>query len=201
MRRRLLIGCCVLALGAATTVSVAWIGAATTDAARGAALELYAKIGAEHHWAVYRWNRAVSTRIISRSWQGFGGGPYREGRPEILLAGWGRIARPAPATTGTVTQVDEAWGFPLKALACGVRVIDEAGGGLSVSRDAMWRLGGRAGGGDRYLPLRPLGWGLAVNSALYAVLSLVVYAAAAIATSLSPLTRTPIALPVTSVNS
>jgi hypothetical protein len=187
VRRRILIGCCLLVLGAVTTVSIAWIGAATTDAARGAALELYAKIGAEHHWTVYRWNRAVSTRIISRSWRGFGGGPYREGRPEILLARWGRIEPPDPATTGTVMQVDEAWGIPLKAMACGVHVIDEAGGAVSVSADAMWRLGGRAGGGGndlRYLPLRPLWWGLAVNAVLYAVLSLVVYAAVRDATRL-----------------
>ncbi|MHC4429569.1 MAG: hypothetical protein ACYS0D_13340 [Planctomycetota bacterium] len=175
------------------TVAIAWIGAATTDAARGAVLELYAKIGAEHHWTVYRWNRAVSTRIISRSWSGFGGGPYREGRPEILLAGWGRIEPPDPATTETVTQVDEAWGFPLKAMACGVRVIDEAGGAVGVSTDAMWRLGGRAAGGgyDRYLPLRPLVWGLVVNSALYAVLSLVVYAAARDATRFVSRRRRP----------
>lgn len=178
MTRRLgLIGG-LLALGAFLNLAVAWTWGLATSFTRGPALECYAALGEDHHWTVHRWNRPAATRIISKSWHGFGGGPYPKGSPSFLLAAWGRIEPPDVTTPGTVTQIDEAWGFPLRTVACRVTVCEQQDRS-TLSYANLLALGAvnEDGQQEGYLPLRLIWWGFAVNSVLYGLLVLVVYAA------------------------
>ena len=180
VKRRLLTIAGLLAAGAALSVAVAWTSALTLDVSHGRLTELYTELGQEHHWEIYRWDNAPGTRVFSRTWYGFAPGPYNNGDPADLLASWGRTVPPDPDTPEVVSYIDEAWGFPFRSVACRTVSRPTPEGRHTTVSSHVLRLTKprRPGGSSLYLPLRPVWGGLAVNSLLYALLVLVIYAVA-----------------------
>ena len=111
-----------LIAGAVLNVLVAWTCAATLDFSGAASEDVYAPLDNAYNWWVIRWDTTAGTRIMSRCWQDVDPGQYTEGRPQELLASWGQIVPPDPQDPKTLSQIDEAWGFPFRALACRVEV-------------------------------------------------------------------------------
>ena len=163
--------CLFLLAGGVINVAVAWTCVWVGDFGGATALELYAPLGENHHWTVYRWDLPAGTRVMSTCWQGAAGGPYNRGRPETLLPAWARITPPDPVDPARHTTVCEAWGFPMRSLASRVGTQHTAAG-TSSSTPTILRLGGVS------LPGAPIFSGFAINSFLYALVVWVVGALA-----------------------
>jgi hypothetical protein len=161
------------------TLAVAWGGALTTDLARGRLLELYADLGNGWHWEVYRWDRVLGARVLSRSWEGLAPGPYNHGDPAALEPSWGGVPRPDPAAPQEQADVVEGWGFPFRAFGCGASM-RMAGEEMQTTTAGVLNLAEpRApGDGGLYLPLEPLWAGLALDTLLWGLLALVAHALA-----------------------
>lgn len=146
-----------LVLGAALNVAVAWTCAATMDIGRGTVLELYSPVNGTDHWEVFRWDRTAGTRVLSRCWAGTGPAEFNPGDPTLLLARWGTIEAPGAVAARDLSQIDEAWGYPMRSMA---RRFDSS----------------LAGGMPQRPPLEPLWTGFTVNTIVFALASMVVYA-------------------------
>ena len=171
MTRRILTILLFLVIGAILNVAVAWTFAATLDVGRGSVLELYKCVDDSHHWEVFRWDRGAGTRVMSRSWRGQGPAEYNEGNPELLLARWGSIESPDLNTTDEISRIDEAWGYPMRAIALRF-TSSRAPDGTTTTTENYLKLAATG----RSLPVEPLWAGFAVNSIIYALASLVIYA-------------------------
>ncbi len=180
MKRRLLAIAALVAAGTLLNLIVAWTGALTMDVSRGRLTELYTELGSDHHWEIYRWDNAPGTRVFSRTWSGLAPGPYNNGDPADLLAAWGRTAPPDHDAPEVVSCIDEAWGVPFRSMACRTVSRPTPEGRFTTVSSHVLRLTEprRPGGSGLYLPLRPAWGGFAVNSLLYALLALVIYALA-----------------------
>ncbi len=171
MRRRVVVVAVFLVLGAVLNLAVAWGGAAASDFGTGEVLELYAGLGDARHWEVYRWERFLGTRILSRTWRGPAPADANDGDPAELLSGWGEIRPPAAATAEDATQIDEAWGFPARTLSCRSDSAHDRG-----RMSGVIRLGG--GSGDvTCLPAQPIWPGVALNTVCYGLVSMVAFGA------------------------
>ncbi len=161
----------LLLLGAAVSLGVAWGGALGRGFGKAGLLEQYAPVGPTHHWLVHRWDVVAGTRIMSSVWDGNVGEPYNQGPPERLLSAWGRIDVPDAEHTREVRQIDEAWGFPLRAMACRFESIPTLGGAPLESREHILSLRVAEGADDRgrYVPMRPIWLGLGIDTVLYAL--------------------------------
>jgi hypothetical protein len=104
--------------------------------------------------------------------------PVNFGRPQELLPRWGRINVPDPAVRENRSQVVEAWGVPMRCLSCTVSTRPAPdGGSMSTTTGVMWlRASDAPGARGFYLPWRPIWTGIVVNTALYALACMVVYA-------------------------
>ncbi len=163
--------CLFLLAGAVINVAVAWTCKWVGDFGSAAALELYAPVGDNHHWTVYRWNLPAGTRVMSSCWQGEAGGPYNRGRPETLLPAWAGITPPDAADPARHTIVCEAWGFPMRSLAARASTQRTAGRKTTTTSNIL-RFGGVS------LPGAPIISGFAINSFLYGLVVWVVGALA-----------------------
>lgn len=180
MKRRFVVIAVLLAVGAAINVAVAWIGALTVDIGAGVVSELYSPLPDDHHWEVFRWDNGPGNRIVSQCWSGPAPRPANLGDPADLLSGWGHIEPPDRDRPQPASHIDEAWGFPMRSMSC--RFESRPGpAGAAINADAnVLRLRGadRSGAGGLYLPLKPVAPGFAVDTLLYAMLAMVLYAAA-----------------------
>ena len=169
----------LLPLGALINVAVAWAGALFSDLASGKLCELYAELPGGHHWEVYRWDRALGTRVLSRCWLGPAPGPYNHGDPAKLLPRGGRLFPLDTAAPQEQSDVEEGWGFPFRSLSCRAAIRPDGGATKTTTTGAIrLRVPRRAGERGLYLPLVPLWGGFALDALLYGLLSLVLYAAA-----------------------
>ncbi len=159
------------AIGAMLNIAVAWTCAVTMDLGRGTISELYAEIGDEHSWEVYRWDNLAGTRVMSRCWQGFAPGPYNDGDPSSLLTTWGRIVAPSEPLDASRSGIDEGWGFPMRSVGCHYALLWSDKGDKSASDVGVLKLRTSSGAGDRglYLPLKLLWRGFIVNTLIYAI--------------------------------
>jgi hypothetical protein len=175
MKRPLLKIAALLVIGAALNVTTAWACALAVDIGDAPARELYAALGSENHWEVFRWDRGAGTRVMSYCWNGRAPAPCNPGRPETLLAHWGSIDPPEPAAPALVSRIDEAWGFPMRSMLGRFESRPTADGTASVTRRGVLSLRPAEPGGERglYLPLIPIWTGFLVNTALYALVVLV----------------------------
>lgn len=176
MWRRILI---VAAAGAALNLLVAWTCALATDVSRGQISELYADVGAEHHWEVYRWDSLAGTRVLSRCWSGIAMGPYNHGDPAGQLPGWCSIETPSGAMPRSCSEVEEGWGLPMRSMGCRFTLKAAADGGADSSKSGVLSLRAAKRVGERsyYLPLTPLWAGLLVNTIVYALVVVAVHGA------------------------
>ena len=175
MKRRLLI---VAALGAVLNLAVAWTCALTTDLGHGQVSELFADVGQEHHWQVYRWDRTAGTRIMSRCWTGFAPGPFNHGDPAKLLSGWARIDTPTAPLARARTEVDEGWGLPMRSMGCHFAVQWTADGKDAINIGVLSiRKSSGVGEASLYLPMTPLGLGFVINTIVYALVIIAVHGA------------------------
>ena len=163
--------CLFLLAGAVINVAVAWTCVWVGDFGGATALELYAPLGENHHWTVYRWNLSAGTRVMSTCWRGVVGGPYNRGRPETLLPAWAGITPPDPVAPARLTTVSEAWGFPMRSLASRTGT-QRTAGRKTTTTSKILRLGAVS------LPGAPIFSGFAINSFLYALVVWVVGALA-----------------------
>lgn len=163
--------CLFLLAGAVINVAVAWTCVWVGDFGSATALELYAPLGENHHWTVYRWNLSAGTRVMSTCWRGVVGGPYNRGRPETLLPAWAGITPPDPVAPARLTTVSEAWGFPMRSLASRTGT-QRTAGRKTTTTSKILRLGAVS------LPGAPIFSGFAINSFLYALVVWVVGALA-----------------------
>ena len=172
MKRRLLI---VAAVGAVLNLAVAWTCALTIDLGHGQVSELFADVGPEHHWQVYRWDTIAGSRIMSRCWRGFAPGPFNHGLPAELLSGWGRIDTPTAPRPLARTEIDEGWGLPMRSMGCHFAVQWTTDGKDSLNSGVL-SFRASTGAGDRglYLPLTPLWLGFALNTIVYALVIIAV---------------------------
>ena len=104
VRQHLLMATGLVAIGAALNVAMAWTSALSVDLGHQSVAELYATVGDEHHWDVYRWKCISGTRVLSRCWLGFASGPYNHGDPADLVPHWSRIETPADQRTPLTTN-------------------------------------------------------------------------------------------------
>ncbi len=175
MKRRLLI---VAAVGAVLNLAVAWTCALTMDVGHGQVSELFAEVGSEHHWEVYRWDTIAGTRIMSRCWTGFAPGPYNHGDPADQLSGWGRIDTPTAPLPTARTEIDEGWGLPMRSMGCHFAVQWTADGkDASDSGVLMFRASTGVGEPGLYVPLAPLWLGFALNTIVYGLVIIAVHGA------------------------
>lgn len=176
MKRRLLI---VAALGLVANLAVAWMCALTIDVSHGQISELFADVGDEHHWEVYRWERFAGTRILSRCWSGFAPGPYNPGDPAALLSAWGKIDAPTAPLPRARTAVDEGWGLPMRSMGCHFAIQSTADGVVDSFNTGVLTLRKSAGVGEPglYLPLTPLWLGFVLNTIVYALVIVAVHGA------------------------
>ncbi len=167
-------------IGAVLNVAVAWTCAVTMDLGRGTISELYAEIGLEHSWEVYRWDNMAGTRVMSRCWRGFAPGPYNDGDPADLLTSWGRIVAPSDPLYPSRSEIDEGWGFPMRSVGCHYALLWTARGDRSATEAGVLKLRASAGPGDRglYLPLKPLWRGFVINTLVYALVVVAIHGAA-----------------------
>ncbi len=169
----------LLPLGAVISVAVAWGGALTSNLAAGNLLELYAEIENGWHWEVYRWDTAMGTRLLSRSWEGMAPGPYNHGDPAALEPRWGAIPRPDRSAPQEQADVLEGWGFPFRALGCRASMRMDGDEFKTVTTGVLdLRDPQVPGARGLYLPLHPLWGGLALDVLLAGLCTLVVYAMA-----------------------
>ena len=171
MKRHLKIATGLTVLGAVLNIAVAWTCSVSMDLGRGTISELYAEVGLEHSWEVYRWDNAAGTRILSRCWRGFAPGPYNRGDPATLLSSWGRIVAPSEPLPASRSGVDEGWGFPMRSVGCHYDLVWTDQGETSTSDAGVLRLRTSTGPGDRglYLPVKPLWTGFVINTIVYAL--------------------------------
>lgn len=170
----------LLPLGAGVTLAVAWAGALGRGFREADLLEQYTPVGPSHHWLVHRWDVTTGTRIMSSVWYGSAREPYNAGPPARLLAGWGRIEAPDGMQPVPARRIDEGWGFPMRAMACGVVSVDNVAGEPSVKHEDVWQLRDSSGTDvrGRYVPTRPIWLGLGIDTLVYG-LSIMVAAALA----------------------
>ena len=168
-----------LAAGAVLNILVAWGCAAALDF-RGAAVEdSYLPLDNAYHWWVVRWDAAARTRVMSRCWQDIDPGQYTEGQPHELLTSWGHIVPPNPQDPQTLSQIDEAWGFPFRSLACYVEsrpAGGQAGITTTVSKVIHVRQPRRNGERGIYLPVAVMWPGFLLNTTFYGLVTLALVA-------------------------
>jgi hypothetical protein len=179
VRRHLVRIAVLLAIGAVINVATAWACALMFDIGAAPAWELYTPLGAEHHWEVFRWDGGPGTRVVSRCWAGLAPAPHNLGWPEELLPGWMSIDPPDRDAPVIVSRIGEAWGYPMRSMSCRSESRPAADGTMTTATSGVARLrpADRRGGRGLYLPLNPVWIGFSVNTALYALLGLVVCAA------------------------
>jgi hypothetical protein len=168
-----------LAIGAVINVATAWSCALALDLGAAPTFELYTALGAEHHWEVFRWEDGPGTRVLSRCWSGTAPAPYNAGDPENLLPGWMDIDRPRPDAPEDISHIGEAWGYPMRSMS--YRSVSRPLAGktsTATSGLVLLRSAERRGGRGLYLPVTPIWAGFSVNTLLYALVGLVVYAVA-----------------------
>lgn len=168
-----------LASGAVVNVLVAWGCAAALDFRGAATTDSYAPLGNAYHWWVVRWDTAAGTRVLSRCWQDIDPGPFTEGRPQELLASWGQIVPPDPQDPQTLSQIDEAWGFPFRTLACRMeaRPADsQSGTTTTVSKVVHLREPKGAGEPGIYVPVGVVWRGFLLNTIFYGLVTLALVA-------------------------
>ncbi len=177
VKRHLLRAAGLAACGAVLNIAVAWTCAATMDLGHGTVSELYAEVGTEHSWEVYRWDNVAGTRIMSRCWRGFAPGPYNHGDPATLLATWGRIVAPSEPLPASRSGVDEGWGLPMRSVGCYYDLLWTDQGEKSTSKAGVLRLRKSAGPGQRglYLPVKPLWSGFVINTIVYALVVVAIH--------------------------
>ena len=168
----------VAALGAVLNLVVAWTYALTTDLGHGQVSELFADVGQEHHWQMYRWDTFAGTRIMSRCWRGFAPGPFNHGDPAELLSGWGRIDAPTDPRAEARTQIDEGWGLPMRSMGCHFAVQWTTDGKEAIKTGVL-SIRKSSGVGDPalYLPMTPLWLGFVANTIVYALVIVAVHGA------------------------
>jgi hypothetical protein len=169
-----------LAAGAVLNVLVAWGCAAALDFEGAAASGAYAPLDNAYHWWVVRWDATAGTRVMSRCWQDSDPGPFTEGRPQELLASWGQIVPPDPQDPETLAQIDEAWGFPFRALACRVEsrpAGSQAGMTTTTSKVVHLREPKDAAEPGIYVPVGVVWRGFLLNTTFYGLVTLAVAAA------------------------
>ncbi len=176
MKRRLLI---VAAVGAVLNVAVAWTCALTMDLGRGQVSELFADIGPDHHWEVYRWDNLAGTRVMSRCWRGFAVGPFNHGDPADHLTFWGRIGRPTAPMPNVRSEIDEGWGLPMRSMACYFTAQSTTDGEPESHNSGVFSIRKSSGIGERglHLPMTPLWLGSVVNTIVYALVIVAVHGA------------------------
>ncbi len=169
MKRRVLI---VAVLGAVLNLAVAWTSALTMDLGHGQVSELFAEVGPDHHWEVYRWDNFTGTRIMSRCWSGFATGPYNYGDPADLLSMWGRIDTPTAPLPRSRSEIDEGWGLPMRSMGCHFVLQSTADGEPDSHRTGVLAFRKSKGVGDPglYLPMTPLWLGSVLNTIVYALI-------------------------------
>jgi hypothetical protein len=170
----------LLAIGAVLNVATAWACALVLDIGAASPSALYTPLGTEHHWEVFRWDNAPGTRVLSRQWGGMGPAQFNPGQPEALVPGWMSIDPPDRDAPEDVSQVGEAWGYPMRSMSCSSESRSVAGGPLTTTSGGIARLrpAERRGGRGLYLPLHPIWAGFSVNTVLYALVCMVIFAAA-----------------------
>ncbi len=176
MRHRVLLIGSLLLSGTVLNVAVAWGCALAVSLERGTVLELYAPLDDQLHWEVFRWDRAGGTRVVSQCWRGRAPAACNEGSPAALVPRWARIQPPDRDDPRLMTQIDEAWGLPLRTLS--IRGDVQPGSKAETSGLLMLRPRQRLDGRGFYLPLKPIWWNGLLNTFFYATLSLVVWALA-----------------------
>ncbi len=176
MKRRLLI---VAALGAVLNLAVAWTCALTMDLGHGQVSELFADVGPDHHWEVYRWDTIAGTRIMSRCWKGFAAGPYNHGDPADHLSAWGEIRTPTAPMPPARSEIDEGWGLPMRSMGCYFVVQWTTDGESDSHHTGVLSFRKSSGVGDPalYLPMTPLWLGSVLNTIVYALVIVAVHGA------------------------
>ena len=179
MKRHLLIATGLGVIGSVLNLAVAWTCAVTMDLGQGSISELYAEIGDEHYWEVYRWDNLAGTRVMSKCWHGFVPGPYNDGDPASLLTTWGRIVAPSEPLPASRTGIDEGWGFPMRSVGCHYALLWTYEGEKSGSNVGVLKLRTASAAGDRglYLPLKLLWRGFVVNTLVYALTVVAIHGA------------------------
>jgi hypothetical protein len=168
-----------LAIGAVINVAAAWTCALAADIGAASASELYTPLGPEHHWEVFRWDSGPGTRVFSNCWSGMPPAPFNAGPPETLLPGWMNIDPPDQDAPEVVSHIGEAWGYPMRSMSCRTESRPVADGTVTTTSGVVrLRSAEHRGGRGLYLPMTPIWAGFSVNTVLYALLGLVVYAAA-----------------------
>jgi hypothetical protein len=186
-----------LLLAAIVNIAVAW-GCALAihfdtmwylDGASGGVLEV------EHsyqHWLVHRDQKPGACRIASQ-WADRDlridlSGAWPENRPEALIPDWAASARPDVASASRSTwhyRWVDARGWPLLALGTGiacdtsshanaesVRIL----GGIPIDQPTLGSMRS-IGGNQRFIPLRPIWPGFAINTLFYAGILWLLFAA------------------------
>jgi hypothetical protein len=100
------------------------------------------------------------------------------GRPETLLPNWGSIAAPDPSAPETASKIEEAWGFPMRSMLGRFESRPAIDGTPLMTRTGVVSFRPAAPGGERglYVPLIPIWTGFLANTALCALVVLVVHA-------------------------
>ena len=168
----------VIVIAAALNVATAWACALVVDIGAAPVREFYTALGGENHWEVFRWDRGTGTRVLSYCWSGRAPALCNPGRPETLLPHWGSIDPPDPDAPDIVSRIDEAWGFPMRSMLGRFESRPTADGTALMTRTGVISFRPAEPGGERglYLPLIPVWTGFLVNTAVCALVVLVVYA-------------------------
>ncbi len=168
-----------LASGAVINVLVAWGCAAALDFGGAATADSYAPLGNAYNWWVLRWDTTAGTRVLSRCWRDPDPGPFTPGRPQELLASWGQIVPPDPQDPEKLSQIDEAWGFPFRALACRVEARpgdSQSGWTTTMSNVVHLREPKGTGKPGIYVPVGVVWWGFLLNTIFYGLVTLALVA-------------------------
>ena len=169
----------VAAVAAVLNLTVAWGCALAFDLGHGQVSELFADVGPDHHWEVYRWDAFAGTRIMSRCWIGGAAGPFNHGDPADHLSFWGKIDRPTAPLPKFRSEIDEGWGLPMRSMGCYFTVQSTTDGEPESHRTGVLSFRKSTGIGNPalYLPMTPLWLGSAVNTIVYALVIVAVHGA------------------------